>query len=175
MEALAQNTSDSNNSLARTESKTACAEAGIRAASKCSSMIRRMSISLGPGFEVTKLPQTKTRRSSPPVAASSSSVRKRPDSHARLGDELQKRDWNSCQSIRDVHAGRQLSFGGQLGQHHHTITDGSDDECRRFGPGTRQTPFQCIVQPACCRRIELIRQRLKQLRSEVRNAEKNDS
>ncbi len=83
METRAQNTSDSNNS----------AEAGIRATSKSSSMIRRMSISSVTGFEVTKLPQTKTRRSSPPVAASSSSVRKRPDRHARLGDELQKRDW----------------------------------------------------------------------------------
>jgi len=98
MDARDQNTSDSNNSLARTESKTACAEAEIWLVSKSSSMIKRMSISRGAGFEVTKLPQTKTRRSFPLVAASSISARKRPASHIRLGDELQNRDRNSCQS-----------------------------------------------------------------------------
>src|SRR5260370_42541443 len=45
MEARAQKTSDSNNSLARTESKTACAGTAIRSTSKYSSIIRRIGIS----------------------------------------------------------------------------------------------------------------------------------
>lgn len=56
-----------------------------------------MSRSLGEGVAVTKLPQTKIRRSRPPVEASSRMVRNRPESHRRLGDEPPKRDMNSCQ------------------------------------------------------------------------------
>src|SRR5579872_984657 len=50
IEARDQKTWDSNRSLARVESKTACAGAGIRSTSKSSLMIRRISKSLGAGF-----------------------------------------------------------------------------------------------------------------------------
>ena len=45
---------------------------------------------------VTELPQMKTRRSFPFVAASSRSARRRPPSQNRLDDKPQNRVWNSC-------------------------------------------------------------------------------
>jgi len=42
-------------------------------------------------FAVTKLPQIKTRRSFPFVAAISESARRQPDSQTRLDEEPQKR------------------------------------------------------------------------------------
>src|ERR1700722_13537332 len=60
MDARAQNTSDSNSSLARVESKTARAGPDMRSTSKPSPMTRRMSRSLGAGFAVTKLPNKDT-------------------------------------------------------------------------------------------------------------------
>ena len=93
MDDRAQKTSDSNSSLARTESKTARAAASTRSASKSSSMIKRMSKSFGAGSAVTKLPQMKARRSFPFVAASSKSAKRRLVSHTLLGDELPNRSF----------------------------------------------------------------------------------
>jgi len=99
MEARAQKTSDSNRSFARAESKTSFADGAIRSTSKDSSMIRRISRSLGAGLVVTKLPQTNTRRSFPVPSASSSNARNRLNSHTRRGVAMPKRDWNSCQPV----------------------------------------------------------------------------
>ena len=82
---------------AREESKTACAAEAKRSTSEPSPIIRRISRSPGAGFPVTKLPQMKTRRSSPDVAASPIRVRKRPSSHKRLAEKPPNRDSNSCQ------------------------------------------------------------------------------
>ena len=110
IEARPQKTSDSNRSFARVESKTACAGADICSTSKPSLMISRMSRFLGEGLAVTKLPQTKIRRSRPPVAASSRMLRNRPDSHRRLGDEHPKRDMNSRQLARCTPGGSSPSM-----------------------------------------------------------------
>jgi len=78
MEARAQKTSDSNSNLALTELKTARASGAISSNWKSSPMINKMSRSLGTAFAVTKLPQTKTRRSRPFMEARSTSLRRRP-------------------------------------------------------------------------------------------------
>ena len=94
-------------------------------------MIGRMSRSFGAGLAVTKLPQTKTRRSFPFVPARSRSFRSRPDSHTRLNDEPQNRDWNSCQPAKYTPGGSSPASGSGLAQ------DGSWAEYRNvdFGAG----------------------------------------
>ena len=121
------------------ESKTACAGADSCSTSKSSLMISRMSRSLGEGLAVTKLPQTKIRRSCPPVAASFRMVRNRPESHRRLGDEPPKRDVNSVKSAAYTPGGSSPSIVSS-GSTTETITDGlpnvrtTDAKLRSCGP-----------------------------------------
>lgn len=110
------------------ESKTCCAGPDTCSTSKSSLMISRMSTSLGEDLAVTKLPQTKIRRSRPPLAASSRIVRNRPASHRRLGDEPPKRDMNSGQSAVCTPGGRSPSTV-KSGSTTKTITDGSPSVC----------------------------------------------
>src|ERR1035437_11017117 len=116
----AQKTSDSNRSLARVESKTSRDGGATRSTSKSSFMISRISRSLGAGFVVTKLPQTKTRRSLPVFAASSTRACNRPNSHTRLAVARPKRDWNSCQPVACTPLGRspsELNSGSMVAQY----------------------------------------------------------
>jgi hypothetical protein len=75
--------------------------------------IERMSRSLGAGFAVTKVPQTKMRRSFPVAAASSTRARRRVASHRRLGEQAPNRV--KFVPISNVDTGRQLPITGQIG------------------------------------------------------------
>src|SRR5664280_3652621 len=154
MEARAQETSGSNSSFGPSGIENGLRRGGNSSTSKSSSMINRRSRSLGDGFAVTKLPQMKIRRSFPLAPASSKSIRRRPDSDTRLGDELPKRDWNSCQPDKCTPGGSSPASVNWGSTHHHTMANGKGvvfPVRRRYGQvegGSQTQARSSILIPA---------------------------